>query len=104
MSEVDRALERRSKDLETADHCLSRAQDALDDEDVLEAIGELGSAIAFASQSIERQAPVATALVERAGNHPDRWAVFYPGETKTIEIDGKAKITIQAQNFPGDGR
>ena len=104
MSEADRALERRSKDLEVADACLSRARDALDEEDVLEAIEELGSAIAFASKSARREAPVATALVERAGNHADRWAVFYPGETKTIEIDGRAKITVQAQEFPGDGR
>ena len=103
MSKAD-PLERRSKDLETAGACLSRARNALEEENVFEAIEELGSAIAFASQSVQRDAPVATALVERAGNHADKWTVFYPGETKTIEINGKATITVQAQEFPGDGR
>lgn len=92
----------KTKDIEVARRCLADAQAALEDGDLLGAIGEIGNAAHFTGEAAKRDRPVATVLLERAGSAEDKWTAVYEGQTKEIEIHGKATVRIQADSLTAD--
>ncbi|QIO23067.1 hypothetical protein [Haloarcula sp. JP-L23] len=86
----------------TAAQCLDEARDVLGKDRPHDALEAIGNAAHFAAQAARNDGPVATARVERASDAQDSWTELYPGQTKEIDIHGKATVRIQSEVGGGD--
>lgn len=94
---------RREKDVETAAMCLADAQAALEEGRFLDVLEEIGHVAHFATAAAQRDGPVATVRVERAGDHDDSWTCIFPGQTKELEVHGRATVRIQTETLTDGG-
>jgi len=87
--------EQRDKDIDVARHQAAEAREAVEEGDYVGAIEAASSIINFAARAAERDDPVATLEVHRAGNHESDYINVAPGEIETVRVDGSAKICIE---------
>ena len=103
MSDADREIEERERDVDVAQMQLRDAQHAIEEGDFVRAVESVGSVASFCARAATRDAPVASVTVDRVGNHDSEHIAVSPGEQSEIEIHGKATIHIAGEKrYRGD--
>lgn len=102
---TEKEVEERDRDIDVARMQTKEAHEALDDGEYIDAIEAASSIIGFAARAANRDDPVATVTVKRAGNADDDEIVITPGERQSLEVHGKVEIEVEGyRRYAKDGQ